>query len=223
MEKDRSPSLDRLVSGAAEFGISLAAGQLAAFSSYLSLLQRWGAKINLTTRLADEEVVVYHFLDSLSGEHWLRHSPAAQVIDLGAGAGFPSLPLKIALPGLRIALVESSRKKISFCREVIRSNRLQGATAVWGRAEELGELPEHRGKYAWVVSRAMSQAAAVLRLAQPFLGPGGSVLLYKSEMPEEEKTDLDRLCVELGSSWESRPVIVPYLQAARTHVVIRMK
>jgi 16S rRNA (guanine527-N7)-methyltransferase len=221
MEKDRSLALDRLAAGAAEFGLALEPGTIAAFSTYLSLLQLWGRKINLSTRLGVEEVIVYHFLDSLSGAHWFLGSPDAEVIDLGAGAGFPSLPLKLALPDLRVTLIEGSRKKVSFCREVIRATHLKEATALWGRAEEIGTRSEHRGRYAWVVSRAMSQAAVVLKLALPFLAPGGSLLLYKSDMPEEETADLDRLCAELGSSWESRRVIVPHLDGARSHIVVR--
>jgi hypothetical protein len=94
------------------------------FSSYLGLLQLWGKKISLTTRLEATEVIVYHFLDSLAGVPILTATPSAHVVDLGAGAGLPALPLKFALPGLRVVLVESVRK--SFEPPAFRGSRRSG-------------------------------------------------------------------------------------------------
>ena len=124
-----------LVDGASSLGVVLDERAVECFARYLERLQLWGKKINLTTRLETTEIVIYHFLDSLSGVHVLRESPDARVVDLGAGAGLPSLPLKFALPGLRMLLVESVRKKVAFCQEVIRAAGVVGVEARWGRGE----------------------------------------------------------------------------------------
>lgn len=209
-----------LVSGAAELGAQLEDQDLERFSSYLALLQTWGRKINLTTRLDGQEIVVYHFLDSLAGFGLLAATPEARVVDLGSGAGLPSLPLKFALPGLSITLVESVRKKIAFCQEVIRTTGTKGIAALWGRGEELGRRPEHRARYAWAISRALGQSADVVRLSLPFLEPGGRVLLYKGHPGNQELQELDALCSEIGARRELRTVSVPALPEARALIVV---
>jgi len=209
-----------LVTGSSALGISLSEEALVRFAAYLSLLQAWGRKINLTARIESREIVIHHFLDSLAGFGILSSTPEARLVDLGAGAGLPSIPLKIALPRLRIVLVESVRKKVSFCQEVIRATKVQGITAVWGRGEELGLNPEHRAGYDWAVSRALGPSADVVRLSLPFLAPGGRVLLYKGDPGPEELGRLDVLCSEIGACWESRTISVPYLEEARALVVV---
>jgi 16S rRNA (guanine527-N7)-methyltransferase len=211
---------DVLVTGAAAIGVALDDDALERFSAYLALLQRWGKKINLTTRLEPEEVVVYHFLDSLVGVPVLRESPAARVVDLGAGAGLPALPLKFALPGLRVLLVESVRKKVAFCQEVIRATGVAGIEAVWGRGEDLGSRPEHRGAYDWAVSRALGSSADVASLAQPFLAPGRRLLLYKGNPDAGELQSLQKFCAENRATWELRQVAVPHLDAARSLIIV---
>lgn len=211
-----------LVSGASGLGVVLDDAAVARFSTYLALLQAWGKKINLTTRLESSEVIRYHFLDSLAGFHVFNASPAVRMVDLGAGAGFPSLPLKFALPGLRVLLVESVRKKVAFCQEVIRTTGVTGIEAAWGRGEDLGARPEHHRAYEWAVSRALGSCAEVAKLARPFLAPGGRVLLYKGEPDAGELEELDVFCTKQGGAWELRKVAVPHLDAARSFIVITL-
>lgn len=214
-------AVELLISGAAELGVPLNNEAVTRFTNYLSLLQTWGRKMNLSSRLVDREIVIYHFLDSLSGARWITETPAASIVDLGAGAGFPSLPLKIALNDLLVLLLESSNKKVSFCREVIRALHLKGAEVHWGRGEVAGTLPDCQGRYDWSVSRALGRADVVARLSFPFLKPGGRILLYKGALSDDEIADLDRLCSATGALWESHPVFVPFLDGARTHIIIR--
>jgi 16S rRNA (guanine527-N7)-methyltransferase len=208
-----------LATGASRMGVELDQVALERFSTYLELLQRWGKKINLTARLAAEEVIVYHFLDSLAGFSVVAGIAHGRMIDLGAGAGLPSLPLKFALPGLRLRLIESVRKKVAFCKEVIRATGVADAEALWGRGEDLGFHPEHHRSYDWAVSRALGRSAEVIKMALPFLAPGGRVILYKGEPAPEELEELDLLCENLGASWRSQPVVVPHLAAVRSLIV----
>jgi 16S rRNA (guanine527-N7)-methyltransferase len=208
-----------LVAGSASLGVALDDAALKRFSIYLALLQLWGRKINLTTRLETTEVILYHFLDSLAGATILKAFPAARVVDLGAGAGLPSLPLKFALPGLRVLLVESVRKKVAFCQEAIRAVGVTGVKAIWGRGEDLGARSDHHRAYDWAVSRALGSSSDVARLALPFLAPGSRILLYKGEPDAAELQALDAFCREKGGVWELRKVTIPHLKAARSLII----
>jgi len=208
-----------LTAGAASLGVPLDDVALERFSTYLALLQLWGKKINLTTRLESSEVILYHFLDSLAGVRILEESPTARVVDLGAGAGLPSLPLKFALPRLQLLLVESVRKKVAFCQQVIQASGVTDVVAMWGRGEDLGARPDQRRLYDWAVSRALGTSADVARLALPFLVPGGRLLLYKGKPDSRELHDLDALCSARGGAWEMRKIVVPHLKADRSLVI----
>jgi len=209
-----------LITGASGLGVALDDAAVERFSRYLALLQVWGKKINLTTRRETTEVILYHFLDSLAGVPIIEASPVARVVDLGAGAGFPSLPLKFALPGLRVLLVESVRKKVAFCQEVIRAAGVTGIEAIWGRGEDLGIRLDHHRAYDWVVSRALGASVDVARLALPFLAPGGRLLLYKGEPDSAELQALAAFCTENGAAWELCKVTVPHLTAARSFIIV---
>lgn len=209
-----------LVTGASSLGVSLDAAAVERFFAYLALLQSWGKKINLTSRLEAREVIVYHFLDSLAGVPVLETTPTARVVDLGAGAGLPALPLKFALPRLRMLLVESVRKKVAFCREAIRTSGLTEIEAVWGRGEDLGTRPDQHRTFDWVVSRALGSCPHVARLALPFLAPGGRLLLYKGEPDSRELREMDSFCAERGGVWERQRVSIPGLKAARSLIIV---
>jgi 16S rRNA (guanine527-N7)-methyltransferase len=209
-----------LTTGAAQMGVALDAAALERFSIYLGLLQVWGRKINLTTRLEAEEAIVYHFLDSVSGVPLLASSPRSRVVDLGTGAGLPSLPLKFTLPELRLLLVESVRKKVAFCQEVVRATGCADVEVVWGRGETVGAGPGHRRAFDWAVSRALGPAAEVARLALPFLAPGGRILLYKGDPDAGELADLDAFCEAHRAVRELIRVSVPHIEGARCLVTV---
>jgi 16S rRNA (guanine527-N7)-methyltransferase len=216
------PQRDLLVTGAADLGVTLDDAAVERFSIYLALLQLWGKKINLTTRLETTEVILYHFLDSLAGVPILREAQARRVVDLGSGAGFPSLPLKFSLPELQILQVDSVRKKVSFCQEAIRATRVAGIEAAWGRGEEIGMLQGHHRAFDWAVSRALAASAEVAALALPFLAPGGRILLYKGEPDSRELQDLDTFCSATGGGWLLRRIAVPNLKGARTLITVEV-
>lgn len=214
--------LDLLTAGAAELGVFLDDSALSRFSVYLALLQQWGRKINLTTRLGSEEIVIYHFLDSLAGAPLLAESAGDTVVDLGSGAGLPSLPLKFALPSLRMLLVESVHKKVAFCQEVVRATGVANVTVAWGRGEAIGATPPHHRAYDWAVSRALGHGATVAELALPFLAPGGQILLYKGRPDPDELQGIDAFCARHGARREMRTVAVPHLDGVRSLITIRL-
>jgi 16S rRNA (guanine527-N7)-methyltransferase len=211
-----------LVGGASRMGVELDAEAVERFATLLSLLRTWGGKINLTTHLEPREVVVHHFLDSLAGVRLLGEDPDTHIIDLGAGAGFPSFPLKFALPRLRVAMIESVRKKVSFCREVIRATGCTDIEAICARGEDLGRQERHRGAYGWAVSRALGSSADVLKLSLPFLGRGGRVLVYKGAPGQDELDELSAACGAIGADWQRHAVEVPSLEARRSLIVVTL-
>jgi 16S rRNA (guanine527-N7)-methyltransferase len=210
-----------LARGAAETGATLDDAGRNRFSLYAELLQLWGRKMNLTSRLETREIVITHFLDSLSAFPLLTAASKTSLIDIGSGAGFPSLPLKICLPGLSVTLVEGAHKKVSFCREVIRRLDLAGATVVEGRGEDVAGREDLGGAFDWAVVRAVGEAAKMTRLSFPFLRPGGTLILYKGTPGEEELRALEKESARLGADFTLRPVRVPYLDARRTLILVR--
>jgi 16S rRNA (guanine527-N7)-methyltransferase len=212
---------DLLVGGAGTLGVHLTDEAVGRFSTYLDLLQTWGARINLTSRLEAQDIVVYHFLDSLSGAQWLVGSPGVRVIDIGTGAGMPAIPLKIVRPDLEVIMIDGTRKKALFCQEAIKELGLTGAEALWGRAEELGRKPEHRGRYRWAVCRAVGQSSEIASLALPFLDDKGALLLYKGNPEQKELDALAALCRRKHAVMENHPAEVPHLVGARTHLIVK--
>lgn len=172
-----------LEEGAAGFGVSLSREDTGKFARYLEILKEWNERINLTALKDDGEIAVSHFLDSLSAAKFVRG--AESLLDIGSGAGFPGIPLKIAMPELDVTLVESVHKKTTFMNEVIRELGLTGIRAVWGRAEDESN-GVRRGAFPRVISRAVSGVKEVLALSEPYLSPGGSIILMRGRRGEEE-------------------------------------
>jgi 16S rRNA (guanine527-N7)-methyltransferase len=174
--------------GAQELGIRLTPLQLDQFEIYFKELADWNQRINLTSVVAYEEVQVKHFLDSLtvalavpSGLDRLE-----SVIDVGAGPGFPGLPLKLAFPGLRLALVESVGKKGEFLRHLVSILELSGIEVHTGRAERLAHEPELREAFDMVVTRALAKLSVLAEYTLPFCRMGGTVVALKHGGIEEE-------------------------------------
>jgi 16S rRNA (guanine527-N7)-methyltransferase len=218
MEVDAREILDQ---GAAETGVTLDAAGRDRFSLYAELLQLWGRKMNLTSRLETREIVITHFLDSLAAFPLLAAARKTSLVDIGSGAGFPSLPLKICLPDLSAVLVESAHKKVSFCREVIRRLDLADTTVVEGRGESVAGREDLAGAFDWAVVRAVGEAAKMARLSFPFLRPGGTLILYKGTPGEMELRSLEKESARLGAAFTLQPVQVPFLNARRTLVLLR--
>ena len=178
--------MERLIAGATVLGLSLSDAQLAAFDTYYRALVAWNEKFNLTTVTAFEEVQTRHFLDSLSVlrvdevRRALTRLDAA-AIDVGAGAGFPGLPCKIAIPSLHLTLLEATGKKVTFLQHVIECLTLENTCAIKARAEELGHDPAHRAGYDVAFARAVADMAVLAEYALPLVRTGGWLVAHKGE------------------------------------------
>ena len=180
------------------FDLSLSPGQIVAFQQYENLLLEWNARFNLTAIRIPEEVRRKHFLDSLSCLLAMRETPCEQVIDVGTGAGFPGIPLKIACPKMRLTLVESVGKKADFCRHVVDNLHLDGVRVIQERAEVLGQSKAHREKYDWALGRAVALLPVLVEYLLPLVRVGGGMLAMKGESGPAEAHSAEQAMRLLG-------------------------
>ncbi len=183
-------TVEQLAAGAARLGYPLTSAQLSLFETYRTELSLWNEHTNLTSITEAAEVETRHFLDSLTvllaldaGE---AASPCLRILDVGSGAGFPCVPLKIVLPQARVSLLEATGKKVRFLRHLVTTLELPDVEVLQGRAEDLGHLPPHREAFPLVVSRAVAPLATLVELCLPFCSVGGSfVALKKGDIMRE--------------------------------------
>lgn len=195
--------LDKFKAGLEELEIQLSEKQFQQFIQYYELLVEKNKVMNLTGITEWEEVVQKHFLDSLSLVFATEIEDGAKVLDLGTGAGFPGIPLKIAFPQLQITLLDSLNKRITFLQEVIRTLGLKNIQVFHGRAEEFAHKKGHREAYDLVVSRAVANLSTLSEYCLPFVEVGGAFISYKSGSIAEEVEEADRAIMELGGSLAS--------------------
>ncbi len=212
-----------LQNGATQFNLSLNDAQLIAFDRYCQELIAWNQRLNLTRIVDPDEIALKHFLDSLSVAPLLPlGSGSLALIDVGSGAGFPGLPLKIALPQLRLTLLEATGKKTRFLRQLLDLLQLKDVTVLTARAEEAGRLPAHRQQYDVAVARAVAALPVLAEYTLPLVKVGGLVIAQKGQSPQAEvKAAANAVGILGGKVDEIVPVAVPGLDAARHLLVIR--
>jgi 16S rRNA (guanine527-N7)-methyltransferase len=178
-----------LQSGAKRMGIELTDRQLTQFETYYRLLLEWNQKMNLTAITEENEVVAKHFLDSLAGAPIVREivqKGGSSLIDVGTGAGFPGIPLKILYPELSLTLLDSLQKRIRFLEAVGEATGLLGVIYIHGRAEDVAHEAKYREQYDMAVARAVAPMSVLLEYCSGFVKPGGCFLAYKGpSLPEE--------------------------------------
>ena len=162
-------------------GVGLSRRQLDAFAWYASELAAWNERFNLTAITEPAEIEVKHFLDSLSCLLALKPRPGDRMVDVGSGAGFPGLPLKIVMPWLQVTLVEATGKKAEFCRHVVEGLALESIMVVHARAEDVGQMAEHRQAYQWAVARAVAHLQVLAEYLMPLVRLGGRAIAQKGE------------------------------------------
>ena len=178
--------MNGLKEDALSFGITLTDKQLSQFYTYYELLIEWNEKINLTAITDFEEVIKKHFLDSLSIGRILKQNSSVSILDIGTGAGFPGIPIKIAFPDTSITLMDSLNKRINFLNEVINALDLKKIEAVHGRAEDFAKKGMLRETFDICVSRAVANLSSLSEFCLPYVKVGGSFISYKSEKAMEE-------------------------------------
>ena len=173
-----------LINGAKAFGINLSERTVEAFDLYLWELLKWNEKMNLTAIRSEKGIVLKHFLDSLSVFPLLLK--ISSLLDIGSGAGFPGIPLKMIQPSLEVTLIDSEQKKVDFQRHIIRTLVLKGIEAIHGRIQDKQILQTLGGRSDAIIARAFSDLDTLLLLSFPFLKKGGILLAMKGEGAGEE-------------------------------------
>ncbi len=196
--------------------------QQARFRLLLEEVLRWNQRMHLTGHRTPEDVLVYHFLDSLSLLAVLPPPQGVRLADVGTGPGFPGLPLKILRPDLRLTLFEASTKMARFLDHVLERLALPDVTLVVERVERAARQPEHRERYDWAVARGVAPLPTLVEYLLPLVHPGGRAVAYKGRRAQEEAQAAQYAVQVLGGEIERvLPVTVPQLPAARALVVLR--
>ena len=203
-------------------GVTLTKEQIVQFLKYYELLVEWNGFMNLTAITDYDEVMKKHFVDSLSLIKTYDVNKKVKVIDVGTGAGFPGLALKIAYPNLQVTLLDSLNKRINFLNEVILQLGLTGVETVHGRAEDFAKPDKLRGKFDLCVSRAVANLSTLSEYCLPFVKVGGEFISYKSEKINEEMAVAQKAINILGGKFDrSEEFTLPDSDIYRNLVVIK--
>ncbi|WP_068776487.1 16S rRNA (guanine(527)-N(7))-methyltransferase RsmG [Paenibacillus sp. FJAT-26967] len=167
-------------------GITLSEVQLSQFETYYQLLVEWNEKINLTAITERDQVYLKHFYDSLTLAFHVDMGSTGNMADIGSGAGFPSIPLKIAFPHIQVTIVDSLNKRILFLNELVQKLELDGVKCVHARAEDAARKLEHRDQYDLVTARAVARLSVLNELCLPFVKVGGLFVAMKAADAEDE-------------------------------------
>ncbi len=207
-----------LEQGADELGVELDAAQTDAFLRYLDLLDKWNKKFNLTGTKDSNEIVINHFLDSITALKYV--DPTDRVLDIGSGAGFPGIPIKIIIEGADVTLIDSVHKKVSFMREVIRELGLSNIKALWGRAgEDLEQLSAE--SFDVVISRALADIETMIKLSTPYLKPSGKIILMRGKKGAQELSELPAGILRSFEVMERDELRLPFNNSERLVIVVR--
>ena len=203
------------------FNVHLTARQVMSLITYEKELLDWNQKFNLTAIRDVESIRVKHFLDSYSCVLAWKAIPPLRLIDVGTGAGFPGIPLKIIYPTTHVTLVESVGKKAMFCQHIISKLGLEDIDVVQSRAEDIGQLPAHRESYDWAVARAVANMTVLSEYLLPLVKVGGHVLAQKGESGPAEAQSAEKAMKLLGGKLKQLiPVNLPGVADDRFLVIV---
>jgi len=214
-----------LIDGARKMGINLHKEQIKKFSRYLELLVQWNQKINLTSLKTPQEIIIKHFLDSISCIKVINKyidTEGISVIDVGAGAGFPGIPIKTICPSIRLSLLEVRKKKTLFLEKVTEEMNFRQVKILNGRAETFGKEADHREKYDIAISRAVARLNVLSEYCLPLVRVGGLFIAQKgrSYMEETEKS-LKTIRFLGGELIGVENIRIPFINQERHLLVIK--
>jgi len=216
-----------LASGANEISVPLSAESIRAFLEYARLLKEWNEKMNLTNITDDKGIAIRHFIDSLTLVSHLEEECVKKgrmnlsLIDVGTGAGFPGIPLKVAMPSLEVTLLDSLRKRVGFLDTVCEALELTGISTVHSRAEDAGLSKQYREKYDVATARAVASLPVLCEYCLPFVKIGGIFLAMKGNV-EEEAAAAKKAIVTMGGTLETlHHFTLPGTDMKRSIIVIR--
>ncbi|MBO8463237.1 MAG: 16S rRNA (guanine(527)-N(7))-methyltransferase RsmG [Firmicutes bacterium] len=213
--------MEQLKRKSEQLEVELTEQQLEQFKTYYEMLIEKNKVMNLTAITEKDEVIDKHFIDSISLNKAVDTTKPLKILDLGTGAGFPGIPLKIAYPNLTITLLDSLNKRIKFLQEVIDELGLQEIEGIHGRAEDFAKQPAYREQYDLCVSRAVANLATLSEYCLPYVKEGGCFISYKSGAVEEEVNQSKKAIAELGGRIkEVIAFTLPKTDIERTFVVI---
>jgi 16S rRNA (guanine527-N7)-methyltransferase len=213
--------LDQFVEDAADFGIFLSPTQISQFERYQTLLLDWNQRMNLTAIREPRQIQRRHFLDALTCSLVTGDLNGRSLIDVGTGAGFPGLPLKILFPELQLTLVESVRKKTRFLAAVVAELGMNNVTIAAERAEALGQDVVYRAQFDWAVARAVAELRVLVEYLLPLCRVGGFVLAQKGSSAEMEVAAAENAFSELGGTLHQIfPVSLPQREEKHFLVVV---
>lgn len=221
MEFHKYPEIELFSSGLKEIGIELSDYQKQQFIDYYELLTEWNKVMNLTAITEFSEVISKHFIDSLTIVKVIKPTKE-KVLDLGTGAGFPGIPLKIVFPDIDVVLLDSLNKRLLFLEEVIRKLELEKITTLHGRAEDYGRDHKYREQFDLCVSRAVAKLSSLSEYCLPYVKKEGYFISYKSGNMDEELLSSEKAIKVLGAKVDRVcEFLLPATEIERTLVVLK--
>lgn len=205
----------------AEKGIQLSQKQMEQYEKYYQMLVEWNEKMNLTAITEKPDVYLKHFYDSISAAFYFDFNKPLNLCDVGAGAGFPSIPIKIAFPEIKVTIVDSLNKRITFLEQLSKELGLKGTTFIHDRAETFGQNPSHREKYEVVMARAVARMSVLSELCLPLVKTGGTFIAMKGNQAGEELQVGEKAVNVLGGKLESaHSFTLPVEESERNILII---
>lgn len=190
---------EQFVQALKEQGIELSEGQLKQFHTYFELLVEWNEKMNLTAITDQPSVYLKHFYDSISAAFYMDFDKVQSICDVGAGAGFPSIPIKICFPHLQVTIVDSLNKRIQFLTHLSEQLHLDHVEFVHSRAEDFGQNPKYREQFDLVTARAVARLSVLSELCIPLVKTNGHFVAMKAASGDEEMKDAKKALTVLGA------------------------
>lgn len=209
-----------LKKGTSTFGYELPESQIEQLLRYKDILKEWNEKMNLTAIEEDRDIIIKHYIDSLSILPYMENKKLS-VIDIGTGAGFPGIPLKIAFDHLEVTLLDSLEKRVKFLNEVINDLKLKKINAAHGRAEDFGVKPEFREKYDIAVARAVAALPVLLEYCLPFVKTGGLFIAMKGSNTEEIENAAKALEILGGKIEGIKEFTLPFSDIKRNVILVK--